>query len=132
MIGMSNHNKRNPLHLAALHGSIEAMDVLAAGNLTGLDATARDRDGHTPSECFLKCRNAHCAVARMPFDVERASFTRLMKSVTGDLDLSSAAVHEDDNSNSLAENDHDHGSETGSDIASDEEYMNAEDSFEAE
>ncbi|KAL8789421.1 MAG: hypothetical protein Q9213_001178 [Squamulea squamosa] len=82
-VGMSNHNKRNVLHLAALHASVEVLDMLAAANLSGLDAEARDKDNHTPNECFLNCRNTHCAVARRPFNIEKRSWVRLMRSARG-------------------------------------------------
>ena len=132
---MSNHSKRNALHLAALHGSIEAMDMLAASKITGLDATSRDTDGHTPNECFLKCRSAHCAVARMPFDMERTSFTRLLKSIAGEIEVPFAVLDEDGYRVVMPEAVHDNRSESdlfseiSSDNMSDDEYVDAEDSF---
>ena len=79
-LGMTNRSERNALHLAALFANIETIDMLAAGNLFGLDPDARDKNGHTPNECFLKCRSAHCAVARKSFDVEKGAWARLMDS----------------------------------------------------
>ena len=79
-MGISNHSKRNVLHLAALHASTEMLDMLTAANLSGLEADARDKDGHSPNECFLNCRSGHCAVSRNSIDQERKSWSRLMKS----------------------------------------------------
>lgn len=58
------------------------MDLLVAANLSGLNTINRDRDGHSPNECFMKCRSAHCAVARKPIGVERMSWLSLMKSAS--------------------------------------------------
>ena len=63
------------------------MDILASIDLYGLDVDAKDKDGHTPNECFMKCRNVYCAVTRKPFEVERQSWVRLMKSARGESDL---------------------------------------------
>ncbi|KXH65718.1 B-cell lymphoma 3-encoded protein [Colletotrichum salicis] len=79
-MGVLNNNKRSLFHLVALHGSTEAMDTLASANLGGVDTTIRDKDGHTPNECFIRCRNDHCAVARKPFDSEKSSWVALMNS----------------------------------------------------
>ena len=79
-MGISNYNKRNVLHLAALHASTEVIDMLTRAKLLGLDEEAQDKDGHPPNECFLKCRASHCAVARKSFDAERRSWVGLMKS----------------------------------------------------
>ena len=68
----------------ALHVSTEAMDILASADLCKLDADARDSDGHTPNECFIKCRSECCALARKPFKIEAESWVRLMKSVRGE------------------------------------------------
>ena len=91
---MSNYTKRNVLHLAAMHASTDTMDVVSAASLRGLDPDARDRDGHTPNECFLKCRHAHCAVARQSLDVERESWSALMQSTRGDTPV---LLNEDEN-----------------------------------
>ncbi|KAL0765958.1 hypothetical protein CaCOL14_011699 [Colletotrichum acutatum] len=82
-LSLLNNNKRSLLHLAALHGSTEAMDILASANLCGVDAAIRDKDGHTPNECFVRCRNSHCAVARRPFESEKLSWVSLMNSARG-------------------------------------------------
>ena len=79
-MGISNYNKQNILHLAALHASTEVMDMLTSAKLLGLDEEARDKDGHPPNECFLKCRGSHCAVARKSFDAEKSSWVGLMES----------------------------------------------------
>ena len=57
------------------------MDLLTAAGLSGLDTEAKDKDGHTPNDCFLKCRSTQCAVERKPSKVERSSWATLMKSV---------------------------------------------------
>lgn len=56
------------------------MNILATGNLSGVEVDARATDGHTPNECFLNCRDTHCAVAREPSSVERQSWIGLIKS----------------------------------------------------
>lgn len=94
-MGMSNHNKQNALHLAALYASTEALEMLTAANLLGLDAEARDGDRHSPNECFLECRSAHCAVARKSFDVERWSWVKLMKSARRQTEVSCDVANED-------------------------------------
>ena len=135
-VRISNHKKRNVLHLVALHASTEAMDLLATANLHGLDTLSRDRNGHTPDECFVECRNSHCAVARKPFDVERRSWARLMKSmyeqaaVLPDFDdadedtelLFKDIAYENKTSSRLTE--------ISSDCVSEDEYMDAEDGTE--
>ncbi|KAH8896548.1 ankyrin [Thozetella sp. PMI_491] len=83
-IGMSNLSKRNPLHLAALYASTEVMDMLAAARVSGLDSSARDKDGHSPNDCFAKCRGDHCAVARKSVEAENISWLGLMQSVAGE------------------------------------------------
>ncbi|KAL8828114.1 MAG: hypothetical protein Q9191_002779 [Dirinaria sp. TL-2023a] len=75
-----NHSERNILHLAALHGSMEMLNLLAAADLPGLETEARDKDGHSPNECFLQCRGAHCAAACQSLDLERKAWARLMES----------------------------------------------------
>ena len=55
------------------------LTILTTANLRGLEAEARDKDGHSPNECFLKCRSAHCAAARDSIDLERKSWVRLMR-----------------------------------------------------
>jgi hypothetical protein len=77
----SNRSRRNILHLAALHASTEVMDMLSTANILGIDTAEKDKDGHSPNQCFLECRNAHCAIVRKPFAVEKRSWTRLMASV---------------------------------------------------
>lgn len=137
-VGISNNNKRNVLHLAALHASTEAMDMLSRANLLGLDEEARDKDRHSPNECFLKCRSSHCAVARKSFDVEKRSWVRLMKSartpteesvILGDVDEGMGMV-----SQVLRDKRNDSGffSDSGSDSMSEEEYMDAYDGDEKE
>ena len=66
-----------------MHASVETLDALAVANIIGLSENARDEDGHTANECFLKCRSAHCAVARQELDAERKSWNALMRSVGG-------------------------------------------------
>ncbi|KAK1542098.1 B-cell lymphoma 3-encoded protein [Colletotrichum paranaense] len=73
-LSLLNNNKRSLLHLTALHGSTEAMDILASANLCGVDTAIRDKDGHTPNECFVRCRDNHCAVTRKPFESEKLAW----------------------------------------------------------
>lgn len=82
---MSNIHKRNPLHLAALHASIEVMEILTSANLSVLEAIvdAPDKDGHSPNECFVRCRSAHCAITRKECDLEKRAWARLMISARG-------------------------------------------------
>ena len=135
---MSNQSKRNVLHLAALHASTEVLDMLTAANLFGLDAVARDKDGHLPNECFLRCRSTHCAVARKPFDVERRSWVRLMKSARGQTEVSLGVADEDEEPELISEDIRDKRkdifsiSETSSGDTSEEEYVDAYDSNDKE
>lgn len=130
-MGVSNQSKRNVLHLAALHASTEVMDMLTAANMFGLNAVARDKDGHSPDECFLKCRSAHCAVARKPFDVERRSWARLMKSALRKTEISLDVSDEDEETGVIPEDirhqckDACMISETSSGSTSEEEYVDA-------
>lgn len=130
---MSNQSKRNPLHLAALHASTEVMDMLAAANIFGLDPVAQDKDGHSPKECFVECRSAHCAVARKSFDVESKSWVRLMKSTHGQTKVWFGVGDEDEEAGVMSDDIYDKHkdsflvSETSSDSISEEEYVNAED-----
>ncbi|KAK1816837.1 hypothetical protein LTR12_008779 [Friedmanniomyces endolithicus] len=78
--GSTNRSHRNILHLAALYGSTKMMDLLSTSCLVGVNAAARDKHGHTPHECFLRCRGMHCAVARKPFDLESQSWGALVES----------------------------------------------------
>ncbi|KAF8859350.1 ankyrin [Acephala macrosclerotiorum] len=132
-VGMSNQSKRNLLHLAALHASTEAMDMLAAADLFGLDPVAQDKDGHSPNECFMECRSAHCAVARKPFDVERKFWVRLMRSARGQTKVSLGVGDEDEEMGVMHDDicdKHKHSflvTETSSDSMSEEEYVDAED-----
>jgi hypothetical protein len=83
---MSNLHKRNPLHLAALHASTEVIEMLTSANLSVLEAIADapDKDGHSPNECFMRCRSEHCAVTRKKWDVEKRAWVGLMISVRGE------------------------------------------------
>ena len=132
-LGISNYNKRNVLHLAALYASTEVIDMLARANLLGLDTEARDKDCHSPNECFLKCRNAHCAVARTSFDAEKRSWVRLMKSARTRIDDSIIVGDEYDEtamiSEDLRDKREDSGffSDTDSDSTSEENYVDAYD-----
>ena len=80
----------------ALHASTEAMDILASVDLRKLDADAKDNDGHTPNECFIKCRSECCALARKPFNFETESWVRLMKSVRGENHLGCDIIKQED------------------------------------
>lgn len=80
---MSNGSKRNDLHLAALYASTEVMDMLAAAKIPGINTADLDKDGHSPNQCFLKCRSASCAIKRKGLAIERRSWARLMASVRG-------------------------------------------------
>ena len=136
-MSMSNHSKRNALHLAAMYASTATMDILSAASVEGLDADARDRDGHTPNECFLKCRNAHCAVARQSLEVERKSWTALMKSARGQarilLDGGDLDHQKLEKFSEGTRSDHEDPSpvdEMSSDSLSDDDFVDAEDSCE--
>ena len=146
-MGISNHSKRNILHLAALHASTEMLDMLTAANLSGLEAEARDKDGHSPNECFLNCRSAHCAVSRSSADLERQTWVRLMKSARRQAGLSlytaAAADDDDDDEEETGQRSEDvHGKhsrsnslssvETSNDSVSEEEYADAYDGIENE
>ncbi|KAJ0332162.1 hypothetical protein COL5a_001866 [Colletotrichum fioriniae] len=82
-LSLLNNNKRSLLHLTALHGSTQAMDILASADLGGVDTAIKDKDGHTPNECFIRCRNDHCAIARKPFESEKLAWVSLMNSARG-------------------------------------------------
>ena len=60
--------------------------MLTSANLSILEAIAdaKDKDGHSPNECFVRCRSAHCAVTREKWDVEKRAWVRLMISVRGE------------------------------------------------
>ena len=83
---MSNLHKRNPLHLAALHASTEVMEILTSASLSAFEAIADtpDKNGHSPNECFVRCRSAHCAVTRKEWEVEKRAWVRLMMSARGE------------------------------------------------
>jgi ankyrin repeat protein len=95
-IGVSNLNKRNALHLAALHATTEVMDMLAEANLLGLDPNASDKDGHSPNECFVRCRGAHCAIERKSFAEENPSWARLMRAARRQFNVSDDEEDEDE------------------------------------
>lgn len=59
------------------------MDILASADLGGVDTAIKDKDGHTPNECFIRCRNDHCAIARKPFESEKLAWVSLMNSARG-------------------------------------------------
>ncbi|KAF2014140.1 ankyrin [Aaosphaeria arxii CBS 175.79] len=80
-INSVNKSKRNILHIAALYGTTESMDMLAEAGLIGLDPDALDKDGHTPNECFIQCRDANHATTRKRFELENESWTSLMATV---------------------------------------------------
>ncbi|KAK5123276.1 hypothetical protein LTR85_002706 [Meristemomyces frigidus] len=86
-ISLPNHSRRTILHLAALRSSIEAMHIVSTAKLFGLDPSARDIDGHTANECFLECRDAHCAVARRSPAEERSAWTTLVNAVRKQSDV---------------------------------------------
>ena len=116
------------------------LDLLTAANLSGLDAEARDKDGHSPNECFLNCRNAHCAVARDSLDLERESWVRLMKSARRRNEDSRCIADEDEETGHCSEyirrkyrrSDSLSSSEASSGSISEEEYMDAYDGNEKE
>ena len=105
--------------------------MLATARLVGLDAEVRDKDGHSPNDCFLKCRNAYCAVARKSLRAERGSWMKLLDSArtnyedsyyfvnndgeVGDIDLRFCDQSEDTTSTS----------DFDSDSSIDEEYLDA-------
>jgi hypothetical protein len=72
------------------------MTILAAAQLSGLKPDSKDKDGHTPNECFLRCRNANCAVTRQPFDVEKRAWMRLMSSARGHGEILYEVFDDDD------------------------------------
>lgn len=136
---MTNQSQRNALHLAALYASTEVLDLLTTANLSGLNADARDRDGHTPNECFLNCRSVSCAVARKSFHVEKAAWVGLMDSlrrrtetsfeVFGNDQATKAMRHDSLVPEDASDLDRNWTSsmEGNDDSASDEEYVDAED-----
>ena len=60
--------------------------MLTSANLSVLKtiADAPDKDGHSPNECFVRCRGAHCAVIRKEWGVEKRAWVRLMMSARGE------------------------------------------------
>ena len=116
------------------------MDMLTAANLSGLEAEARDKDGHSPNECFLKCRDSHCAVARNAIDLERKSWIRLMKSARGQAEVSLRIADESEEVGQNAEDirskhrrsDSLSSCDTNSSSSSEEEYVDAYDGNEKE
>ena len=80
---MKNQFGRNALHLAALYASTETMELLTAAGFSGPKPDAQDKNGNSPNECFLECRNAHCAIARKSFGEEKEAWIRLMASAHG-------------------------------------------------
>ena len=79
---MSNLHKRNPLYLAAFHASTEVMETLTSASLSVFEAIADApvKNGHSPNECFVRCRSAHCAVTRKEWEVEKRAWVRFMMS----------------------------------------------------
>jgi hypothetical protein len=72
------------------------MQILATANLPGLEPDTRDKDGHTPSECFLRCRSSHCAVVRESFELEKRIWARLMRSARGHGEVLHEVFDDDD------------------------------------
>ena len=72
------------------------LSLLAAANLPGLEMKARDKDGHSPNECFLQCRGAHCAIARQSLDEEGKAWARLMESTRRHAEVSSYVYDAED------------------------------------
>jgi hypothetical protein len=72
------------------------MQILATANLPGLEPDTGDEDGHTPSECFLRCRSSHCAVVRESFELEKRIWARLMRSARGHGEVLHEVFDDDD------------------------------------
>lgn len=70
--------------------------MLSGANLSCLETEARDKDGHSPNECFLRCRSAHCAVARSSIDLERQCWVMLMQSARRQAEVSPFTAVEDE------------------------------------
>lgn len=107
--------------------------MLNMAKLPGLDPGARDKEGHTPNECFLSCREAHCAVTRKPVDVERRAWANMMSEIRAKdessidgVNCSPAATFK---SAPSKRKDSFAASEASEDSDSDEEYLDAEDDY---
>jgi hypothetical protein len=72
------------------------MNIIASAHLSGLQPNSQDKSGHTPNECFLRCRNAHCAVTRQSFDLEKQAWVRLMNSARGHGEVLCEVFDDDD------------------------------------
>tara|TARA_R110002003_G_scaffold121_33_gene10925 strand:+ start:3817 stop:4161 length:345 start_codon:yes stop_codon:yes gene_type:complete len=113
------------------------MQLLATANLLGLEPDTRDKDGHTPSECFLRCRSSHCAVVRESFDVEKQIWTRLMRSARGHGEVLREVF--DDNDITVVEDDFSDKRKDSfmsnrivDESESEDEFVDAEDGFDAQ
>ncbi|KAG7077698.1 B-cell lymphoma 3-encoded protein [Colletotrichum scovillei] len=139
-LSLLNNNKRSLLHLTALHGSTEAMDILASANLCGVNTAFRDKDGHTPNECFVRCRDNHCAVARKPFGSEKLAWVSLMNSARGqELPVRDLTGQDADDESTIVASEYEWGHRKRStashvsidpsdgEVSSDDEFMDAED-----
>jgi hypothetical protein len=54
------------------------MNLLSGAHFPAMDSNALDREGHAPMDCFIMCRDKHCAVLRELSSVEAASWEALM------------------------------------------------------
>ncbi|KAK1488495.1 B-cell lymphoma 3-encoded protein [Colletotrichum abscissum] len=139
-LSLLNNNKRSLLHLTALHGSTEAMDILASANLCGVDTAIRDKDGHTPNECFVRCRDNHCAVTRKPFESEKLAWVSLMNSARGqELPFQGLTGQDADDESTIVASEDEWGHRkistasyvfidpSGGEVSSDDEFVDAED-----
>jgi hypothetical protein len=71
---------QNLLHLAALDGGVEVMQVLTDADLRGIDPYGEDNFGYAPNDCFYVGRQPLCTIIRPPFEVEEKAWLALMDS----------------------------------------------------
>ncbi|KXH39178.1 B-cell lymphoma 3-encoded protein [Colletotrichum nymphaeae SA-01] len=139
-LSLLNNNKRSLLHLTALHGSTEAMDILAPANLCCVDTAIRDKDGHTPNECFVRCRDNYCAVTRKPFESEKLAWVSLMNSARGqEMPFQGLTGQDADDESTIVASEDEWGHRkrstasyvfidpSGGEVSSDDEFVDAED-----
>ena len=97
--------KANALHHVALYAGVEIMWLLADADLIGLDPTAKNQRGMTPSDLFYRHRNSHCTTQRKALSEEVNAWQTLVVSACHQNGVDLAAVQADGNAAAEQETD---------------------------